>query len=104
MNNQRLIGCVLALIVIWLNPVLADDKVCLADSGKATVNTVNINTASAEQLSAQLKGVGKAKAAAIIQWRETNGKFSSLEDVDEVKGIGPALLEKNKAVIRFEDE
>ena len=47
--------------------------------------------------------MGKAKAAAIIQWRETNGKFTSLEDVDEVKGIGPALLEKNKAVIRFED-
>jgi competence protein ComEA len=64
--------------------------------------TININTANADELS-KLKGIGKAKAAAIMEWRETNGKFSSLEDVDEVKGIGPALLEKNKALIRFED-
>ena len=49
------------------------------------------------------KGIGKAKAAAIIEWREINGKFQSLEDVDEVKGIGPAILEKNKALIRFDD-
>jgi len=54
-------------------------------------------------LSTKLKGIGKAKAAAIIEWRETNGKFQSLDDVDEVKGIGPAILEKNKALIRFED-
>jgi|JI8StandDraft_1071087.scaffolds.fasta_scaffold292852_1 competence protein ComEA len=103
MNKRLLIGylyCV--LMAIWVSPLWADDKVCLAES-ETTSNTLNINTANADELSSKLKGVGKAKAAAIIQWRETNGKFTSLEDVDEVKGIGPALLEKNKAVIRFED-
>ncbi|HNP03041.1 MAG TPA: ComEA family DNA-binding protein, partial [Agitococcus sp.] len=72
-------------------------------STKAKSEAININTASAEELSSKLKGIGKAKAAAIIEWRETNGKFQSLEDVDEVKGIGSATLEKNKALIRFED-
>jgi competence protein ComEA len=103
MKNRPLISylyCV--LMAIWGSPLWADDKVCLAES-ETTSNTLNINTANADELSSKLKGVGKAKAAAIIQWRETNGKFTSLEDVDEVKGIGPALLEKNKAVIRFED-
>mgnify|MGYP000985270842 CR=1 FL=1 len=103
MKNRPLISylyCV--LMAIWGPPLWADDKVCLAES-ETTSNTLNINTANADELSSKLKGVGKAKAAAIIQWRETNGKFTSLEDVDEVKGIGPALLEKNKAVIRFED-
>jgi competence protein ComEA len=64
---------------------------------------VNINTATSEQLSSQLKGVGKAKAAAIIEWRETNGKFSSLDDLDEVKGIGAGIIEKNKDKIVFDD-
>ena len=54
-------------------------------------------------LSTQLKGIGKAKAAAIIEWRETNGNFSSLEDLDEVKGIGVGLIEKNKDKIVFTD-
>jgi competence protein ComEA len=64
---------------------------------------VNINTATSEQLSSQLKGIGKAKAAAIIEWRETNGKFSSLDDLDEVKGIGAGIIEKNKDKIVFDD-
>lgn len=103
MKSRLLIGylyCV--LMAIGVSPLWANDKICLPESDTAT-KTFNINTANADELSSKLKGVGKAKAAAIIQWRETNGKFTSLEDVDEVKGIGPVLLEKNKAVIRFED-
>ena len=85
----------------------AEAKYCVPTSNVTTKaatpnNSININTANADELS-KLKGIGKAKAAAIMEWRETNGKFTSLEDVDEVKGIGPALLEKNRALIRFED-
>ena len=65
---------------------------------------VNINTATAEQLSAGLKGIGKAKAAAIIEWRTLNGSFKSLEDLDEVKGIGAGLIEKNRELVVFADE
>jgi competence protein ComEA len=105
----RLCYVLLGLSVCFVSSLKAEEVKYCATSSVAAVTksstqatTININTANADELS-KLKGIGKAKAAAIMEWRETNGKFSSLEDVDEVKGIGPALLEKNKALIRFED-
>ncbi len=61
--------------------------------------TVNINTASVAELSQALKGVGQAKAEAIVAWREEFGGFQHVEELEEVKGIGPAIVEKNKAKI-----
>ncbi len=46
---------------------------------------VNINTASATELSA-LKGIGEKKAAAIIKYRKANGKFKSVEELVNVPG------------------
>lgn len=94
---------ILLLLLIIVSQWTQAQQICELPSTKAKSESININTASVEELSSKLKGIGKAKAAAIIEWRETNGKFQSLEDVDEVKGIGPAILEKNKALIRFED-
>lgn len=56
---------------------------------------ININTADLKQLQ-QLSGVGEKKAQAILQYREQNGKFKTIADLQNVKGIGPKLLEKNK--------
>ncbi len=94
---------ILLLLLIIVSQWTQAQQICELPSTKAKLESININTASVEELSSKLKGIGKAKAAAIIEWRETNGKFQSLEDVDEVKGIGSATLEKNKALIRFED-
>lgn len=52
---------------------------------------VNINTATAEEL-ATAKGIGDAKAEAIVAYREQNGPFKSVDDLTQVKGIGPQLL------------
>ena len=57
---------------------------------------VNINSADAQMLSDGLKGVGLKKAEAIIQWRERNGDFNSLEQLLEVKGIGEKTLRDNR--------
>ena len=54
---------------------------------------ININTATAEQLDT-LPGIGPAKAAAIIAWREEHGPFSCPEDLIRVSGIGEATLAK----------
>lgn len=53
---------------------------------------VNINTADATGLTT-LSGVGPATAEAIIAWREANGSFAAVEQLMEVKGIGPAKFE-----------
>lgn len=69
---------------------------CLAFAGP-----VDINSADAEQLSESLQGVGPAKAAAIVAYREQHGPFRSLDDLTKVKGIGASLLDKNKGLISF---
>ena len=60
------------------------------------VSKVNLNTADAETLERELLGVGKVKAASIVDHRATNGPFASVDDLLEVKGIGAAILEKNR--------
>ena len=60
---------------------------------------VNINKASKEKLMT-LEGIGKAKASAIIKYRETVKRFSSKKDILEVSGIGPAIYDKIKNSIR----
>ncbi|NVZ68383.1 ComEA family DNA-binding protein [Pseudomonas costantinii] len=57
---------------------------------------VNLNAADAETLRRDLFGIGGAKAKAIIAYRESNGPFTAVDELLEVKGIGKALLEKNR--------
>jgi len=64
---------------------------------ETAVNTgmISINTAGEQELES-LPGIGPAKSKAIIQYREENGPFVSLEDIQKVSGIGPATFEKIK--------
>jgi competence protein ComEA len=57
---------------------------------------VDINTASAQQLAAAVKGVGPAKAQAIVRYRKAHGRFSSVRELDNVKGIGPKTIQENR--------
>lgn len=59
---------------------------------------VNINTASKEQLMT-ITGIGESKADTIIKYREENGNFKSIEDIQNVSGIGVSLFEKIKDYI-----
>jgi len=54
---------------------------------------VNINTATAEQLES-LNGIGPAKAEAIVEYRKKNGNFKSVDDLNNVPGIGDKTLAK----------
>lgn len=72
------------------------------ESCAAEKTAININEATAEDLSQHLKGVGPAKAEAIIAWRQENGPFRTLADLDKVKGIGPSILQRNQSLIRFQ--
>ena len=44
----------------------------------------------------ELNGIGRAKAEAIVAYREANGPFASVDELLEIKGIGNALLERNR--------
>lgn len=62
----------------------------------AAPKTVNINTADAATLADVLKGVGLAKAEAIIAYRKEHGGFKTVDQLSEVKGIGDKLVKANQ--------
>jgi competence protein ComEA len=59
---------------------------------------LDLNTATAEQLDT-LPGVGPVTAAAIVAWRQAHGKFTTVDQLADVDGIGPARLEKLRAQV-----
>ncbi|BDM24237.1 MULTISPECIES: ComEA family DNA-binding protein [Pseudomonas] len=63
---------------------------------------LNLNQADAATLQKELNGIGKAKAEAIVAYREANGAFASVDELLEIKGIGNALLERNRDKLSVE--
>ena len=66
----------------------------------AIAGPVDVNTADAATISAELKGIGLTKARAIVEYRQKYGPFKSPEDLSLVKGIGERTVEINKDNIR----
>ncbi len=71
-------------------------------SFSAFAGPVNVNTANADSLAENIKGVGPKIAAQIISYREANGPFGTVEELQQVKGIGPKTIEKNRDVLNVE--
>lgn len=68
------------------------------EPGGQAAGPVNLNTATAEQLDT-LPGIGPALAGRILDWRDLNGGFRSVDDLTEVSGIGPATLERLRPLV-----
>src|SRR4051794_29220465 len=77
-NNMKKVAMLFAALLAYAGFALA---------------AVNINTATKEQLES-LNGIGPVKAQAIIDYRQKNGRFKSLEDVKNVSGVGDATFDK----------
>lgn len=75
-----------------------NNKNIIQDYNKGGNEKVNINTANQTELET-LPGIGTATAEKIIDYRNKNGKFSSIEDIQNVKGIGNAKYENIKESI-----
>lgn len=67
-------------------------------AGTLADGKININTATAQQLEL-LPGIGAEKAHAIVEYREEQGAFASIEELTQVSGIGSAVFEKLKTQI-----
>jgi competence protein ComEA len=77
--------------------------VCAAASFGASAGPVNINTADAATLAAELTGIGPALAEAIVKDRAERGNFDSPEALARVKGVGERIVEMNRANILTSD-
>ncbi|PSJ46817.1 competence protein ComEA [Zobellella taiwanensis] len=91
---KTLSSALLAAMLALGSPLMANE----ATGEDTVVTSININTAGPEQL-AQLTGIGPAKAAAIVEYRETNGPFATIDDLAKVKGIGESTVEKNRHLL-----
>lgn len=69
-------------------------------SAKKVSGKININTADVKQLT-QITGIGPKTAQKIIDYRKKNGKFKSMDDLLNVKGIGEKTLKKIRSQIKL---
>lgn len=90
-------GKVIITAVALLAIVFSFAGMAQAKRGSQLVGVVNVNSATAEEL-AMVPGIGPSKAQSIISFRETE-KFSSVEDLTKVKGIGDKMLAKIQAYV-----
>ena len=63
---------------------------------------VNINTADATTIAANLNGIGGVKAQAIVDYRQKHGAFHSVDELAQVKGISQKLINRNRADLRID--
>ncbi|MBU4482308.1 lamin tail domain-containing protein, partial [Patescibacteria group bacterium] len=85
------------IILIIIPVFLASGIFCLAQE------KININTASLEELDS-LPGIGPSKAQAIIDYREQNGDFQTIEDIMNVSGIGQGTFDGIKDLIMVDNQ
>ncbi|MGL6372064.1 ComEA family DNA-binding protein [Aeromonas hydrophila] len=103
MNYKTLTATLLlSCLPLLSQPLLAADKPAAKPATTVTAakesGKVNLNTASINELTA-LKGIGEKKAQAIVDYREKQGKFTTVDQLADVSGIGPATLEANRDII-----
>ena len=68
----------------------------LATLSFTSLAAVNINTADAETIQKELKGIGAQKAEAIVAYRGANGNFQTADELTKVKGIGIKTVDRNR--------
>ena len=73
----------------------------LSVSAGAWCGPVNVNSADVDTLARELKGIGHAKAQAIVDYRQKHGAFRSVDELAMVKGISQKLIERNRSDLRL---
>ncbi|MCP1455013.1 MULTISPECIES: ComEA family DNA-binding protein [Pseudomonas] len=85
-----------AIAAPGIKPEMTAAPQIIEQRGEQQNAKVDLNEADAATLQRELIGIGKAKAEAIVAYRSNNGAFASVDELLEVKGIGKAILDKNR--------
>ena len=93
--SLALLGAVTTVFFL-LTPAFTQAADRSVPTSQAAKTKVSINSANVEKLASTLTGVGPKKAEAIVAYRNAHGKFKSIDQLTEVKGISEKILEKNK--------
>lgn len=87
----------IAVVAAPVSPPVPPEVPIVIDAAVSSKSAkINLNEADSATLQKELSGVGEAKAKAIVAYRETNGPFASVDELLEVKGIGKAILDRNR--------
>lgn len=88
-----------SIVIPNINDEESQEENIISISGENNEDIININTASISELDS-LPGIGAAKAEAIVNYREENGKYKTVEEIKNVSGIGEGVFEKIKNKIK----
>jgi len=86
---------IVCVLVVCLGLALSSVSVLAQKAGPVAAEKVNLNSATAEQLES-LPGIGPAMAKLIIEHRTKSGKFTRIEEIMNIKGIGEKKFQKIK--------
>ena len=98
---RTIYSTLLLSFIITLSSAVFADSPTKAELYDGIEITVNINTATAEELSALLVGIGEKKAKEIVDYRDQYGEFTTADGLVNVKGIGEVTVEKNRERIQL---
>lgn len=97
-SNAVFLFLVMTLGLVFSSSSFATEQTVTTEQVQFLVPSININTATANEL-IELKGIGKSKAAAIITYRDAHGPFTSIEQLAEVKGVSLKMVETNRSML-----
>lgn len=90
--KASLFAVVLSCMAIPFSLQAQDVKSPVTTTVQQSVKKINLNTADVSTLTGSFKGIGQKRAQAIVNFRNTHGKFKSITDLSQVKGLGQSFV------------
>src|SRR5262245_51556764 len=86
---------VLALVLALSMPVVSNSLHATSSLNPSSTTKIDLNKADVSVLSKSIKGIGKKRAEAIVRYRTEHGRFKSLEELAQVRGLGKQFVNKH---------
>lgn len=77
-------------------------KVSKRKTRNTNAKKININTAD-EKILSSIKGISSKRAVAIISYRDEHGRFKSVDELKQIKGIGARFIDANQELLKVKD-